>query len=151
MIVDLPVVTDAYEAIAAALRPHAAGDYVELTFPQIVGAAAAAVDPLIAALKAERDAARAEAQRVADDATEAITSTIKAADDLISATTDALASKLAELEGRADWWRLECERVGARMAVLEELRVQAEARWGHEGGPSPLRAALDAARLPDGD
>ena len=153
MIVDDPAVTVEYEAIAAALRPHGGhNDRLEdLTWQQVVGIAAAAVAPTVAGLRDRVAACEAECVRVASEASDVTEATMRAAQELVSSMTDALANRIAELEGRADWWRLESEKNGARLVVLEALRVQAEARWGHEGGPSPLREALDAARPTDGD
>ena len=147
MIDDDPMVTAEYEAIADALRPHATGGYVsELTFPQIVGVASAAVAPLLAALRDRATACEAECVRVANESSDVCESTTRAAQELVSSMTDALSSRIAELEGAADWWRLEAEQCKVRLALFEALRVQVEARWGHEGGPSPLRDALFATR-----
>lgn len=150
-IVDAPVATSEYEAIANALRPHVVDGFLgELTFPQIVGLAAAAVAPTVESLKHERDRTSRQAANVAAESTSAIDETMAAARELVASITDAFAARVAEAEMVADRWRTEGEAARGRLVLLEAVRVQAEARWGHEGGPSPLRDALDAARPSDG-
>lgn len=145
-IVDEPEVTPEYVAIADALRPHGRdNDRIDdLTWQQVVGIASTAVAPRINALVSERDAAVAQRDRVASEAAAQVEATVRASESLVAQTADAVATQLAEAEGRADWWRIESEKNAARLAALEELATQARARWAHEGGPSPLRDAFDA-------
>jgi len=139
--VDDPVVTAEYDAIAAAFRPHARDGDIAMTLPQAVGLAATAV---AAVLESER-AAREQAHALARDTTaEAQAVLARAEVDAEALRANAVASVEAmRVELAAA--RLAASGRAERMAVLEAVAVQAAARWGHEGGPSPVRDVLVAA------
>lgn len=145
--IDDPVATKAYAAIADALRLHTADGAVRLTFQQTVAEAAAAVDPLVEQLHADVLAALAERDEAVAECSAVVHAERESAIQRVEAAERAVAERVEDLVGQVAWWRAEAEKNASKFAALEDVGVQAAARWGHEGGPSPLRDALTAAGL----
>ena len=143
MIVERPEPTDAYRAIASALRPHASAGRIDLTFQHIVGLAAKAVDDIVAGLRAELAAAVDAHEADVEALGREVEARRREMDTRVAAAETAAAEAAARVASDREWDESESRRVTERLAALEELAVQARARWAHEGGPSPLREALE--------
>jgi hypothetical protein len=143
VIVEHPEPTDAYRAIASALRPHSHADRIDLTFQHIVGLAAKAVDDMVAGLRAEVAAAQEAHAADVDALGREVEQRRREMDARVAAAETTAAEASARVASDREWDEQESRRVAERLAALEELAVQARARWAHEGGPSLLRDALE--------
>lgn len=135
---DLRQPTPLYDALAAALTPLSTGGQVPLNdavwaATQVVAKEQEADTARILRLRELVASLTAQIAHQKSTAESLLTSVNIQLDLAKQAAADARAAQAQVAEGQAD-----------RLAALEKVYVMASARWGFEGGPACIGAALEA-------